>query len=103
MLPPRPPTQTLTPDECCAEHSLELQFPFLAYRLLAAAGRPATTPLLVPLVVGGLTAAQEAAAGAAMAPFILAEGTKGEEGGDPCLDLALHSPPRPCFAQACGA
>lgn len=58
-----------------AEHSLEMQLPFLAEMLLHSPHRPTTPPGLVPVLVGRTAAADEAHYGQLLAPYLEDEGS----------------------------
>jgi AmmeMemoRadiSam system protein B len=71
------PVRRLTRDEDEDEHSIEMHLPFVARAIAAtptaAAGAGAGAPaavVVVPVVVGALTPAQHAAAGALLAPYL---------------------------------
>lgn len=69
---PEAPVGVMPPKEDEAEHSLELQTPFLAHLLRAPGGQSSlrTDVRLVPIVVGALTDRQEELYGRLMAPYL---------------------------------
>jgi len=58
-----------------AEHSLEMQLPFLAELFLHGPARDSPPPGLVPILVGGTSAQDEAYYGRLLAPYLAEEGS----------------------------